>query len=39
MNRQGDTGFPCRFDVVAVDLTGKIPRIKVIRNAFELEGG
>ena len=37
--RQGNMDVPARFDVVAVSLTGRIPRIKVIRNAFELEGG
>lgn len=37
--RQGSMDVPCRFDVVAVYLTGKIPRVRVIRNAFELEGG
>ena len=34
--RQGSMDVSCRFDVVAVSLTGKIPRIKVIRNAFEI---
>lgn len=37
--RQGNMDIPCRFDVVAVSLTGKIPRVRVIQNAFELEGG
>ena len=34
--RRGNMDVSCRFDVVAVSLTAKIPRIKVIRNAFEL---
>ena len=37
--RQGSMDVSCRFDVVAVSLKGKIPRIRVIRNAFEMEGG
>ena len=36
--RQGDMDVSCRFDVVAVSLTGRIPRVRVIRNAFELTG-
>ena len=34
--RQGNMDIPCRFDVVAVSLEERLPRIRVIRNAFEL---
>lgn len=33
--RTGGEDRPCRFDVVTVDLSGIVPRIRVIRNAFE----
>jgi putative endonuclease len=36
--RQGSMDVPCRFDVVAVSLEERIPKIRVIKNAFELEG-
>jgi len=36
MDRQGTIDVFCRFDVVAVSLTERIPRIRVIQNALEL---
>jgi len=36
--RQGSMDVSCRFDVVAVSLTERIPRIRVIQNAFEPPG-
>jgi putative endonuclease len=32
----GDDGA-CRFDVVTVDLTGVLPKVRLIRDAFEAE--
>lgn len=36
VERGGTDDTPCRFDVVTVDLTGLLPRVRVIRNAFEV---
>ncbi len=33
--RAGGVNTACRFDVVTVDLSGMLPRIRVIPNAFE----
>ncbi len=33
--RGGDDDAACRFDVVTVDLSGMLPRIRIIPNAFE----
>jgi putative endonuclease len=35
--RGGVDSTPCRFDVVTVDLSGMLPRIRVIPNAFEVQ--
>jgi putative endonuclease len=34
--RGGGDDTPCRFDVVTVDLSGLLPRVRVIPNAFEM---
>jgi len=33
--REGGRDVACRFDVVTVDLSGMLPRVRVIPNAFE----
>jgi len=35
--RGGGDDTPCRFDVVTVDLSGILPRVRVIPNAFEAQ--
>ncbi len=36
LNQKKLSGVPARFDVVAVELIPPVPRIEVIRNAFDL---
>ena len=34
--RHGFRESPCRFDVVAIDLSGKQPRLELYQNAFDV---
>jgi putative endonuclease len=39
LERQGLTGAPCRFDVVAVTFRkGEAPEVVLIRDAFDIDG-
>ena len=39
LGRHGGPERPARFDVVAVTFAGEAPRIELMKNAFELNGG